>query len=148
MIFNFDIKEKIMPYFKTNEKFLEDLNKVNPNIEPLEQYKNSREKILCKCKVCGYEWKTAPFCLLCMKTGCPKCATKRNKDNMLLSREEFISRISPNIEVLGEYQGINHKVLVRCKVCGYEWSPMASSIMRGTGCIKCYHNSMRKENKK
>ncbi len=62
---------------KTNEIFLSQLKKVNKYIEVLEEYKNCKEKLSCRCKVCGHEWKPSPEKLLC-GNGCPRCDS-RNK---------------------------------------------------------------------
>lgn len=56
----------------TNENFVKKLNKINPNIIPLEEYELSNKKILCKCKICNNEWKVIPSSLL-MGFGCPNC---------------------------------------------------------------------------
>lgn len=58
-----------------------------------------------------------------------------------LSHEEFVDKVAklqPDIEVLGTYVTANDRVAVRCKKCGREWSPIASSIANtGTGCLHC-----------
>lgn len=60
---------------KTNEDFLIQLNKNNPNIVPLEEYMGDQKKILCSCKIHkDYKWKVAPNKILRKNTGCPKCA--------------------------------------------------------------------------
>lgn len=56
----------------THAKHVEDINKVNPHIEILEEIKNNRTKVLCKCKVCHYEWEATPKNL--KQYGCPRCA--------------------------------------------------------------------------
>ena len=57
---------------KSNEVFLNELNEINPNIVPLEDYKNNKSKIKCQCKKCGYIWKTLPINVL-RGSGCPNC---------------------------------------------------------------------------
>jgi very-short-patch-repair endonuclease len=65
-----------MPKIKTHEKFLIQLNKVNPNVEVKSIYKNAFEKVLCKCKLDGYEWFATPSNLtnISNPTGCPLCS--------------------------------------------------------------------------
>ncbi|WWQ70293.1 hypothetical protein mEp013_12 [Escherichia phage mEp013] len=48
-----------------------------------------------------------------------------------------ISRINPNVEVLGEIINCKTKVSCRCKVCDHEWSATPSDLKRGRGCPKC-----------
>lgn len=67
---------------KTHEEFVDELNKVNPNIEVLGEYVNNRTGIHCKCKVCGFDtyiddrkWTPTPNHLLQGK-GCPQCVSE------------------------------------------------------------------------
>ena len=57
---------------KSNAEFLSDLTKVNPYVLPLEPYKKSKERIRCRCELCGCEWKATPNALL-RGNGCPDC---------------------------------------------------------------------------
>ena len=48
-----------------------------------------------------------------------------------------VERVNPKIEVLGEYQGKNLKVLVKCRDCGREWESLARNLIRPTACPHC-----------
>ena len=37
-----------------------------------------------------------------------------------------------DIELIGEYTGRHNSIKVRCKICGYEWEPRFSSLLRGS----------------
>ena len=73
-----------MPRKKTHEEFVEELSKINPNIEVLGEYKDSRTGIKCKCKVCGYmgddkkDWTPRPDKLL-SRGECPGCNKIKRK---------------------------------------------------------------------
>ena len=77
---------------KTNEEFLNELRSVNPDIEPLEEYKTDHGKILCRCTVHNYEWYVAPNKILRRRTGCPKCSMYHN--------EEIIADILDSLELV------------------------------------------------
>ena len=67
--------------------------------------------------------------------GCRKCGFKRAhekgiKDGSLVKRK--IEEANPDIEVIGEYNGRHLPLKARCKICGYEWSPTAASLLRGS----------------
>lgn len=64
---------------KTNEQFVKELNEINPNIEPLEEYVNGNTKILMRCKIHDYKWKVIPGSLLYQKTGCPLCSASHGE---------------------------------------------------------------------
>ena len=89
---------------KTHKQFIKEFNEKNPNaenIEILEEYKNARIKIPCRCKIDGYEWNVIPSSLL-YGHGCPKC-----KKTIKKTHEEFIEemkKINSNIIILTKYQ--------------------------------------------
>lgn len=40
---------------RTNQEYVDDLHKIFPNIDPIENYNGLKSKILHKCNICGYE---------------------------------------------------------------------------------------------
>ena len=66
---------------KTHEQFIEELEKINLNIEVLETYINSTTKILVKCTICGHEWNAMPSNLL-NNGGCPKCNESKGEKSI------------------------------------------------------------------
>ena len=57
------------------------------------------------------------------------------------TQEEFINDMlqkNPNIEILGQYEGLNYPIECKCKVCGNIWSPKANNIYnQNSGCLNC-----------
>ena len=123
----------------THKEFINRLQQVNPNIQVLGTYTNNSTKIKCRCKIDGYEWEVKPNCLL-SGHGCPKCKGKRQAQTLVMTHEEFMERLhqlNSNIELLGTYTVGRNKIKCKCKVCGHEWTPTSSSLLRGKGCPKC-----------
>ena len=126
----------------TTEQFRERLKEVNPNIRVLGEYKSSRTKTLCRCDICGNEWKVAPGDLLSGR-GCPACYERRRSLSIRYTEEDFITLLNernPNIEPLETYNGSKERIRCRCKKCNYIWNPQAASIVKTTkpsGCPKC-----------
>ena len=123
-----------MPRKKTNEEFVKELEKVNPNIELLEEYKYALEPILCRCKKDGYVWKSRPADLLKGK-GCPKCA-----GNIKKTHDEFVEEmksINPNIDILSKYENAKTRIKCKCKIDGHVWTATANNLLRGYGCPVC-----------
>lgn len=112
---------------KSNTQYLEDLQRINLNIIPLEEYINGETKIQHKCLKCGYIWEVRPQNLL-NGTGCPKCIESKGEriianylDNNKIS---YIKQFSfdnckdikplpfdfyiPNLNICIEYDGIQH----------------------------------------
>lgn len=69
--------------------------------------------------------------------GSPKKFFIKNKysiDNIKLK----LSSTTPNVEILSKvFKGSTSTLDLRCKVCGHEWSPLASGTISGKGCPKC-----------
>ena len=56
------------------------------------------------------------------------------------THKEFIEQmkdINPNIEIIGNYEGIDVKIDCKCKIDGCIWSSKPDNLLRGKGCPKC-----------
>lgn len=121
---------------RTNQEYVEELHKIFPDIDSLENYNGLKNKILHKCNICGYEWKAVPTNLLHLRQGCPKCSKRHYKR----TQEEFekdVNEINPDIIVLGEFTKVATKISFKCKNCGYEWLAKPNNILSGKGCPHC-----------
>lgn len=124
---------------KTHNQFVEELFKVNQNIELLSNYNGHLQNIDCRCKICGHIWNTRTGHLL-ESHGCPKCASKRLGDGKRKTKEQFIEellKINPYIEIIGEYITTNKKIDCKCKTCGYQWKASPIHLLREQGCPSC-----------
>lgn len=63
-----------------HKEFISRLSEINPNIDVIGEYVDSRTHVLCRCKIDGYEWEALPCNLIHSKhpTGCPVCNRGRN----------------------------------------------------------------------
>lgn len=123
----------------THEEQVAAIAKVNPNIEVLGEIKGDKDKVSCRCKVCGYEWFATPKSLK-RGYGCPECGRLRTAQSIRLSHEEqvaVIAKINPDVEVLGKIVNSRTKVLCRCKICNHEWMTKPCYLKSGFGCPKC-----------
>lgn len=125
---------------KTQDEYIKEVSERNPYVEVLGQYVNANTKILHRCKKCGNEWMQKPAHILAGH-GCKICSDKYNGYVKQKTTSQFIEEvklINDKIKISGEYIGANRKILCECLTCGFEWSPIASSIVNGkTGCPKC-----------
>lgn len=113
--------------------------KVNPDIDVIGKIINANTKVLCRCKVCNYEWMSKPASIK-RGNGCPKCKYFKIAQKRTLSHDEYlaaIAKVNHDVEVLGEITGSKTKVSCRCKVCDHKWSPIPGDLKRGMGCPKC-----------
>jgi hypothetical protein len=136
---------------RTHEQFVNELKNINPNIIPLEKYKNVKVKIKCRCNVCRHEWNVIPDSLL-RGYGCPKCGIKKCADNNRKSHDEFIKEFNEknpnakNIRILGKYTNINTTIKCECLLDGEIWHPRADHLLNGHGCPKCQIRNNSGEN--
>lgn len=125
---------------KSHDLYVEELSKINPNVEVIGEYINNKTKILHRCRIDGCEWYAAPSNMLNGK-GCPVCSGKKKRTHDEYVEE--ITKLNPNIEVVGEYIDCNTKILHRCKIDGCEWYATPNNILRGKGCPKCSGNKKK-----
>ncbi len=134
--------------YNANLQFKIKLKEINPNIEPLEEYKGSSIPILVNNKKCKHPaWKATPSGLY-SGHGCPICAHEIVARKLTHSHNQFLNelkKVNINIIVLGIYRHSKEKILVKCKICNNEWYTTPHSLLRGSGCPKC---GRREANKK
>lgn len=125
---------------KTHIQFIKEISSsMDSNISVIGIYNDAKTPIECQCKICKTIFKAMPYNLK-LGTGCKKCADRINGKLRLKNNLQFIDELknkNSNVEVLGQYLGANSKIEVQCTVCKNVWSPIASSLLCGTGCPSC-----------
>lgn len=132
---------------KTHKKFIQELEKINPNIEILGEYINNNSKIRCRCKIDGYEWETRPRQLL-SGNGCYKCWEAKNHKIQVKSHNEFIKemdKINSEIIILSEYKNSYTHIKCKCKTCNHEWEVTPTHLLNKRSCPKCNESKGEKE---
>lgn len=119
---------------KTHDEFVKEVARVLPNARIKSTYVNSRTKVLVFCSACGYQWQANPFDLL-RGHGCPRCAGKERKTPERFESE--VASVNARIELIDRYTNTSTKMLVRCRVCGFEWMASPSTLRVGIGCPAC-----------
>lgn len=133
---------------KDTSVFISELFEINPNIIVIGEYTKAKEKILCRCKIDGFEWEATPHNLL-RNHGCPKCKSNKTSIIKRQTNEEFLDKFSRNnqnsktIKIHSKYQKNTTKINCECMICGYVWDARANKLLTGRGCPKC-NNSIRR----
>lgn len=129
--------------YQNNDDFINDMNKANPNVIVLEDYKDARTRIEVRCKVCGNEWKSDPYSLL-KGSGCKKCAMKYVQNLKIKSHEEFLDDFKKRnenydkIKVLTKYQKYELPITCECLECHNVWETTPHYLCGdGSGCPLC-----------
>lgn len=104
------------------------------NIELLSEYMSAKDKIKCKCKICGDIWESTTSSLLSGHS-CPKCGSVTEEDKLKRVLNNFQNKLidkglDEKIEILniGDYKN-NHTILhCKCKICGHLWTTPAYNL--------------------
>lgn len=128
----------------SQDEFVKRLNAINPDINVLGSYRESRLPVLVECRKCGFIWEPRANNLLYKKSGCPECKRETLSHLHRKSHKAFISElaeVSSEINALEEYNGDGNRLLVKCEVCGHEWRATPNHLLQGHGCPKCSRTS-------
>lgn len=113
---------------KTQEEFEEKVVElVGDEYSVLEEYKGSKQKILMRHNVCGYEWRTEPSGFVHNGRRCPQCSNKVVTDNNSLQAkypylsEEWHTTLNGDKTPNDFTPGSDVKVWWKCRDCGHEW---------------------------
>lgn len=120
---------------KSHSTYVNEVNKLNLNIEVVETYKGARTKILHKCKTCDYKWYPTPNSVLSGR-GCPKCYSVQHN----LTHDLYVKKLSiqhPDIELIEQFTTTGAPILHKCKKDKHIWRAVPNNILRGGGCPVC-----------
>ena len=123
---------------KTQEQFEKEVHEKYPQIQIRGKYNGSNERVNVHCNIDEYDWDAYPSNLLTY--GCPCC------NGRVITTQSFkneIAKLHPEVEIIGEWNGINTPISCRCKECNFEWNYKPHSI-RTTGCPRCNGSVTRK----
>lgn len=118
-----------------NKEYIEKVKMVNPNIRPIEQYKNARTKIMHRCIKHNVDWSVLPTSILA-GCGCKQC----KKEKLATTNDEYVKKvkeINKNIIPIEKYLNSASKILHKCLIDGHIWEARPSDILKGHGCPKC-----------
>ena len=125
---------------KTHEQFLQEMEQRHPEMIVNSEYISSDVKVNCTCKICGHTNNYYPATLTHGSGGCFVCGNKKIAEALTMPETEFLDRLNSatsDIVVVGGYQKVSGHVDVECAICGFQWSPVAQSLLSGCGCPQC-----------
>lgn len=124
---------------KLHKDYVSDISIKNPNIEIIEEYINSKTKVMHHCLKHDIYWKAIPVNIL-KGCGCYKCTKEKLINSNCKSQKQYIkelSLINSNVVVLEEYINMKTPILHKCIIHDIEWKTTPSSVLQGCGCKKC-----------
>lgn len=132
-------KVKSLKLSKTHDKFIEEMERLNPNICVIGEYVNVKTKIEMSCKICNTTWNANPNDLI-QGSGCPKCGDRQKHLRQKKSTKQFIGElyeINKDIKIHSEYINNRTNVKCSCNICGEEWETLPNSLLLRVGCPEC-----------
>ena len=127
-----------MAKLKTQEQFEKELKEKFPQIQVRGKYQGSNKRVNVHCNIDDYDWEALPTNLCTY--GCPVC------NGGIVTTQSFrneILKLYPDIEVLGEWNGIKNPIECHCKKCDLTWTHRPRTI-REKGCPRCNGSVTRK----
>ena len=128
---------------KTHKDYVYEVSIINPDIEVLGKYIDSKTPILHKCKIHDIQWETSP-CNILRRHGCLECKKEKIRIKNNKTHEQYVHEVSvinSDIKVIGTYINARTPILHRCLRDGYEWNTLPDNILNGTGCPRCNESS-------
>ena len=107
----------------TSEELLAIATLYAPNLSFLTDFRTKTGDVQYRCKICGYEGKTAVIILERSKKGeiyCPRCNMRVKKSDREF--EEVLINKNIHLHLASTYQGMHEKVDVKCDRCKKTWS--------------------------
>ena len=133
----------------TTKEYTQLLNKNRNDVLLLGEYKGANKKTLYKCLIHNVEWETTPNHIN-EGQGCPLCKTEKLSKAKLKSQNEFIDimhTVNPNIDLIGQYRGVNHIHAFICNICNTIWNTTAENVVHSknpTGCPNCSSSKLER----
>lgn len=126
---------------KTQEQFVQSIQKRNPDIEVIGKYTGLYNFVRCKCKDCGYEFDVQATCLVWQRRRCPLCTNKVVVQgiNDVATTHPSLTKYFKNQDDAHKYCATNAvQVAFKCPTCGDERSYQLNVISRkGYHCSFC-----------
>ncbi len=94
----------------SQEEFDRRMTEYYPTIDVLGKYINSKGHILCRCRICGYEWSPSANALLSKNTGCSNCSGRKKKRIVCVETGEVFEGINQAERITH----ISHSTISNC----------------------------------
>lgn len=124
---------------KTHEEYVEQINNVNPAIQVIDRYVDSKTPILHLCTKHNVYHKVSPSNVL-NGQGCPQCGKESYRNKRAKTHEEYVEEVrnvNPSIEVLDRYVDSYTPINHYCAIHSHIWLATPTNILLGKGCSKC-----------
>lgn len=124
------------------DSFMEKMER-KTDYELLSEYKNNREKVHIRHKVCGKDFWTNPYNFSKAKDGCPFCKGDAISRAVSWTHDDFLEAVGDR---LGEYEFLDKYVDAHTPIrmehsCGNVFECSPNSFLRGSRCKACKYST-------
>ena len=124
---------------KTHDQFVSELHERYPNLIVNSQYTTMHHNINFTCLDC-YNTFDRMAADIFYDGGCPICNVNNLPQRQPKTLDQFLDdlyRVNGDVIYLDGYTKASEKVHVKCKICGYDWWTVGTSLTSGFGCPTC-----------
>lgn len=127
-------------YSPTTEEFIINAKNIHGNKYDYSKtiYNKAHEKLIIICKKHG-EFLQKPVEHIYQRCGCPECKKKFSSIQEFIDEANIIHNYNYDYSKVN-FNNINDKIIIRCKVHNYEFQQRLDSHIRGMKCRKCSGN--------
>ena len=125
------------------QKFAKEFkSRVGDRLELVSDYISSTSPIQVRCKTHGVEFEVTPDRLRALVYGCPKCVSRRLRDNRLISEKEIRRRIFAKFGdqfdlSKAKFRGLGKTTTIICSIHSEFQITLRSFLQARHGCPKC-----------
>lgn len=124
----------------TKDEYLSRVNKNNPNLELLEDFKGLEKRIRVRCNSCGYTWKAISRSLMTIK--CPCCTNRitiKGINDIATTHPDWVIFLKNKSDAERYTECSSKYIDTMCPCCGYERKMQISKIYTyGYKCNNCF----------
>lgn len=118
---------------RTHEEFVNEVNRLYPNLEVLSLFTETKNRVRVLCKECRTELMPLAQALVQNTFCCQECRRRRNKESFA----KKLFDVNPNVDVLGEYKNRRTKIECLCLIHNKIFKMTPSNLLGGHGCPEC-----------
>ena len=86
-------------FHRTNNEFIDELEKLHPHIKCLDSYKNSNVKLNFICKKHNYSFLSQPYTILAGHVNCPECYSSKQTDTRVRKGQISDPKLKSDYEI-------------------------------------------------
>lgn len=124
---------------KSHSQFVDELYEKYPTLIVNSEYTTMHNNVNFTCSVCHNTFDRIARDIF-YNGGCPICNVNNLPQRQPKSLKQFLqdlSQVNNDIVYLSGYVKASEKLHVKCKICGYDWWSVGTSLTSGCGCPIC-----------